>query len=100
MTGADERIQLRNPDPTKKAPRMDRDTYAIVRKTALATLPAKEPGMTWTDFRDTVSARLLRTKGYDSKLNPWWYTHAVKLDLEARGEIKRVGNSPQRLVRG
>lgn len=100
MTPADERIQLRNPDPKKRAPRIGRETYAIVRKVALATLPATEPGMTWTEFRDTVSKRLIRTKGYDRALNPWWYTHAVKLDLEARGEIKRVGRSPQRLVRG
>jgi len=60
MTVADGRIQLRNPDPKKKAPRIDRATYMIVRKVALATLPAKEPGMTWTDLRDTVSARLVR----------------------------------------
>ena len=100
MPAADERIQLRNPDPAKKAPRIDKGTYAIVRRVALATLPARGPGMTWTDFRDRVSARLLHTRGYDRALNPWWYTHAVKLDLEAKGEIKRVGRSPQRLLRG
>jgi hypothetical protein len=29
----------------------------------------------------------------------WWYTTAVKLHLEAIGELKRSGGSPQRLTR-
>jgi hypothetical protein len=99
MTVAAGRIQLRNPDPTKKGARIGRDTYAIVRKVALATLPSKAPGMTLTEFRAKVSKRLLREKGYDQSKSPMWYSMAVKLDLEARGEIKRTGGSPQRLVR-
>ena len=96
---ADERIQLLHPDRTKKAPAIRRDAYVVVRRVALATLPTTEPGMTWTAFRDAVSARLPGTKGWDESLNTWWYTSAVKLDLEARGEIERLGSSPQRLRR-
>ena len=100
MPAAADRIQLRHPDRTKKMPRVDRQTYAVVRRTALATLPRTGPGVTWTEFRDTVARRLARAKGWDRTLNAWWYTTAVKLDLEARGEIKRMPkSSPQRLTR-
>jgi hypothetical protein len=46
-----------------------------------------------------MAKRLLRAKGWDRSLSASWYTMAVKLDLEARGEITRTGGSPQRLVR-
>jgi hypothetical protein len=101
MPASDDRVQLRNPDRTKKGPRIDRGTYAILRKLALATLPAREPGMTLADFRERLAKRLVHTKGYDHEAkSAAWYSMAIKLDLEARGEIKRVGAAPQRLIRG
>jgi hypothetical protein len=93
------RIQLRNPVPGKKGARIPRDQYAIARRAALAVLPAKEPGMALTAFRAKMAKRLLRAKGWDRSLSASWYTMAVKLDLEARGEIRRIGGTPQRLVR-
>jgi hypothetical protein len=91
-------VQLRNPDPKKKGPRMDQGTYAVVRKVALATLPAAGAGLTLEEFRSRLATRLARTKGWDPALSARWYGMAIKLDLEARGELKRSG-SPQRLVR-
>ena len=99
MSAAGGRIQLRNPDPKKRGTRIGADTYAIARRAALATLPAKAPGMTLTDFRATMAKRLVRAKGWDRSLSASWYSMAIKLDLEARGEITRTG-SPQRLIRG
>ncbi len=93
-----EPIQLRNPDPKKKGPRMDADTYALVRAAALATLPRSGAGMTLEEFRGALAKRLLRTKGWDRALSAQWYGMAIKLDLEARGELVRSG-SPQRLTR-
>ena len=92
------KIQLRNPDPSKKGPRLDRDTYAVVRKAALATLPPKGPGLTLAEFRAALATRLASTKGWDPSLSAQWYGMAIKLDLEARGELVRSG-TPQRLVR-
>ena len=92
------KIQLRNPDPKKKGPRMDRSTYALVRGAALATLPAKAPGLTLEQFRSALAKRLGRTKGWDPAMSARWYGMAIKLDLEARGELKRTG-TPQRLTR-
>lgn len=100
MAATAPRIQLRHPDRSKKLPRIDRQAYDVVRRTALATLPTQEPGITWTEFRDEVAKKLERARGWDRSLNRWWYTSAVKLDLEARGEIRRLPkSSPQRLVR-
>jgi len=91
-------VQLRNPDPKKKGPRMARETYALVRMAALATLPASGAGLTLEEFRSKLATRLTRTKGWDPSLSARWYGMAIKLDLEARGELKRTG-TPQRLVR-
>jgi Xaa-Pro aminopeptidase len=91
-------VQLRNPDPKKKGPRMAKTTYAVVRKAALATLSATAPGMTLAEFRAALAKRLDRTKGWDPTLSAQWYGMAIKLDLEARGELKRSG-TPQRLTR-
>jgi hypothetical protein len=99
MAVADERIQLRNPDPKKKGPRIARDQYAIARRVALATLPAKGPGMTLTDFRELMADKLKTAKGWDKAASASWYSMAIKLDLEARCEIKRIGDGPQRLIR-
>ena len=97
---AAERILLRNSDRRKKGARIARDQYDIARRAALATLPATGPGMTLTDFRERVARRLARAKGWDKDASASWYSMAIKLDLEARGEITRVGKAPQRLVRG
>jgi len=98
-TSASAKVQLRNPDPKKKGSRMDKVTYAVVRKAALATLPAKAPGLTLEEFRGALAKRLGQTKGWDKSLSAMWYGMAIKLDLEARGELKRSG-TPQRLTRG
>ena len=98
MAVATDRIQLRNPDPKKKGPRIAKDTYAILRKAALATLPATGQGLTLAEFRGALEKRLNVAKGWDRTKSASWYGMAIKLDLEARGELRRIG-SPQRLVR-
>ena len=50
------------------------------------------------EFRGALAKRLGRTRGWDKKLSAQWYGMAIKLDLEARGELKRSG-TPQRLTR-
>jgi hypothetical protein len=98
MAEAGTRVQLRNPDPKKRGPRMAADTYAVVRAAALATLPRSGDGLTLEEFRTALAKRLLRTTGWDPALSARWYGMAIKLDLEARGLLTRTG-SPQRLHR-
>lgn len=96
MTPTSERVRLRNPDKTKGGPSIDREKYAIVRKAILALVPRADPGITWTSLRDAADERLGRKL---EGSNNWWYTTAVKLHLEAIGELKRSKGSPQRLTR-
>lgn len=94
------KIQLRHPDRTKKMPRVAEDSYAILRRTALSVVPRKEPGITLEEFIDAMAARLPKAKGWDRSASPSWWAMAIKLDMEARGELKRVNKKPpQRLVR-
>jgi hypothetical protein len=93
-------IQLRHPDPSKKTARMASDKYAVARRTVLGIVPADEPGITLDAYLDEVGARLPRVKGWDPSLSARWYAMAIKLDLEARGELKRINKQPpQRLIR-
>src|SRR5262245_55492869 len=98
---AGDRIQLRHPDAKKKMPRMPKEQYALATKAALAVLPKTPPGITLGEFLDGTVARLQKDRRWDASRSPSWYAMAIKLDLEARGELRRVDRkSPQRLVRG
>ena len=95
-----EMIQLRHPDSSKKTARIASDAYAVARRTVLAIVPAKEPGITLNAYLAAVAAKLPMAKGWDPSLSARWYAMAMKLDLEARGELKRINTRPpQRLVR-
>jgi len=97
---ADDRIQLRHPDPNKTNARIARDAYAVARRTVLAIVPAEEPGITLDAYLAEMTTRLPKAEGWDRSLSAGWYAMAMKLDLEARGELTRVNRKPpQRLVR-
>jgi len=97
---AEDLIQLRNPDPKKKMPRMAKDSYAVVHRTALAVLPKKAPGITLKEFLEQMATRLPKVKGWDRSASASWYAMAIKLDMEARGELTRINQKPpQRIVR-
>jgi hypothetical protein len=96
----DDRIQLRHFDPSKKMPRLARDAYAVAHRTVLAIVPRKEPGITLNAYVDEMASRLPKAKGWDPSLSARWWAMAMKFDLEARGELRRVkSRPPQRLVR-
>lgn len=100
MATAEEKVQLRNPDPKKQMPRLPKSTYALARRTAFAVLPKKPPGMALEEFIDEMATRLQKAEGWDRSLSARWWAMAMKLDLEARGEIARINRRPpQRLVR-
>ncbi|WP_053366606.1 DUF6958 family protein [Bacillus sp. FJAT-27245] len=87
------KIQLLNPVPGKKGAAIDELKYLVVKETILTII--NERGIVqFGDLLDEVGNRL---KGsFDG--SPSWYCTAVKLDLEARGEIVRIkGSKPQKL---
>ena len=96
----DDRIQLRNPDPKKSMPRIAKSNYALAHQTALAVLPKRAPGITLEEFLDEMKTPLPKLSGWDDSTSAGWLAMAIKLDLEARGEIKRINDKPpQTLVR-
>ena len=94
----EERVEALHPDPKKKGTTISREMYEAVREAILAAVPGEEPGLRFMDLSREVELRA--PKGLFENASVGWYTTTVKLDLEARGLIKRVpGVSPQRLVR-
>ncbi len=95
-----EHVQLRSPDRAKKMPRLAKASYAALRRVALAVVPKRAPGITLEEFRAAVVKRLPAARGWDCSLSASWWAMAIKLDLEARGEVGRINaRPPQRLAR-
>ncbi|NBD28830.1 MAG: hypothetical protein GVY31_02185 [Alphaproteobacteria bacterium] len=74
--------------------------FDLIRGHILALVDAAGPdGLLWKGLSDEVAARL----NADEKArlgNVGWHTVTVKLELECRGELKRVPKaSPQRILR-
>jgi polynucleotide 5'-kinase involved in rRNA processing len=85
------KIQLKHP-AGKKAVSMDKGKYETLKKALLSLLRAKG---------ETSHTEIIKTITRDFKNNKIkfegsveWHTEWVKLDLEARKEIKRIGESP------
>lgn len=88
-----ERITMNNPNTGRTDGTIAASMYHPVRRAILDAL-AEHDGLRFGDLRAEVEART------DANLwetaSPGWYTTTVKLDLEARGLLRRDG-SPQRL---
>ncbi len=100
---SEDRIQLLNPDPAKSGTTIERTKYDLMRATILAVLNDAGPegvqfmdrkGGGEADFYALVTERI----GAEWQGSVGWYATAVKLDLEARGELERVPKArPQRI---
>jgi hypothetical protein len=78
----------------KQGVNISRDKYEIIRKNIMNVLRANKE-MTFMKLSRAVEKEVRGT--FDGSV--MWYVTTVKLDLEARGEIKRVPNSRPQLVR-
>ncbi len=94
-----ETVATRNPGAGKKPPRVDAERYAAMRAALLAVVPRKGDGIPFASLPSLV-AKVLPEAPFRGASIPW-YVATVKLDLEARGLLRRVpGARPQRLLRG
>ena len=101
----DDKVLALNPDPDKQGTRIDRWKYEAVQKALLEIIPRKgrilpdgDEGVPFGELAKRVKKMLPRKK-LEALGSVGWYTTVVKLDLEARGEIRRVpGSRPQRLT--
>lgn len=82
-----------HPEEGKAGVNISRKKYDLMRETIVAALKERQEP-TFSELGDEVNRRL---EGRFEGSVGWYYT-TVKLDLEARGIVERVGKgSPQRL---
>jgi hypothetical protein len=95
---APETFQALHPDPAKQGPRLRRDHYEVYRTAVLAAVPATPDGVALKGLDERVAEHVPAETLAATKCG--WWTMAVKLDLEARGLIQRIGKpGAQRLRR-
>ena len=86
-----QKIQLLHPQG-KKLARIDVEKYQQIKQAIVTVLDNKE--LTQLELMSGVE-QMLRGKFYGSI---GWYAEGVKLDLEARKVVARVGARPQRYI--
>jgi hypothetical protein len=86
-------VKTLHPDK-KQGVNISREKYDIIRKAIMSTLRANKE-MTFMKLSRAVEKEVHGK--FDGSV--MWYVTTVKLDLEARGEVKRVPNSRPQLVR-
>ena len=85
----DQKIQLIHPDG-KKAVSIDKQKYDVLKKAIISSLNINGQS-THSEILNSISEDFKRYKiRFEGSLE--WYLEWVKLDLEARNEIKRVEN--------
>ena len=86
---------IRTLHPEKKqGVKISREKYEIIRKAILCVLQA-EKEITFMNLSRAVEKEV--NGNFEGSVT--WYVTTVKLDLEARGQIKRVPNSRPQLVK-
>ncbi len=93
-----DRIEVYNLNHPGKSNLVDATKYAAMKAAILATLPAREPGLTIADAASAAKARLSETAFPGGATAGWWFK-CVQLDLEARKIVNRSKSSPLRLWR-
>jgi pyridoxine/pyridoxamine 5'-phosphate oxidase len=85
-------FQTIHPDD-KQGVRIDRKKYDLMRKTILTNIRSRGR-ITFSELASLVGEQL---KGKFDGSVMWYYT-TVKLDMEARGEIRRVPGAKPQLI--
>jgi hypothetical protein len=86
---------IRTLHPEKKqGVNISREKYEMIRKAILCVLQEKKE-ITFMSLSRAVEKEV--NGNFDGSV--MWYVTTVKLDMEARGEVKRVPNSRPQLVR-
>ena len=78
----------------KQGVKISREKYEVIRKAIMTTL-RKQKEMTFMNLSRAVEKEV--KEKFDGSV--MWYVTTVKLDMEARGEIRRVPSSRPQLVK-
>lgn len=88
-----ETIQTLHPDPVKRGVNIEKTKYDSMKNAILETLK-RDGAMPFVELAALLKDQMQGS--FDGSV--MWYFTTVKLDLEARGEIRRVPNTkPQRV---
>ena len=82
-----------HPDPVKQGVRIDKTKYETMRTAIIDVLKAYGR-MTFMELNALVEEKL--NGSFDGSVS--WYFTTVKLDLEARGEVRRVPKSKPQVI--
>lgn len=88
-----ETIRTLHPDK-KQGVNISKEKYEIIRKAIFSTLKQNKE-MPFMKLAQAVAKEMNGT--FEGSVT--WYVTTVKLDMEARGEVKRVPNSRPQLVK-
>lgn len=91
-------VVCETPTPGRQSTRIGRWKYDLVRRAILDAVPDHNEGLAFQDLPGEVARRLSAEEKRDLG-SVSWYTTVVKLDLEVKGQLRRLTGSPQRLVR-
>lgn len=83
-----QKFQTLHPDPSKQGVRVTRATYDVYKSALLQVIPATEEGIAFTALHAAVIPLL--PPAILASTSPGWWVTTVKLDLEARGLIRRT----------
>jgi hypothetical protein len=89
----DARFPAFHPNPAKQGVTIETAKYDLMREAILEVLKARGP----TTFMKLNMAVEEKLKGRFDGSIPWYFV-TVKLDLEARGEIRRVPKSKPQMI--
>jgi hypothetical protein len=93
-----EKVLCRTPTQGKKPTSIAREKFDPIRRAILKVLKANGAGTLFVDLPELVEEELSPTERNIVGSLPWIVT-TVKLELEVRGEIRRLSGSPQRLLK-
>lgn len=88
-----ETIQTLHPDPAKRGVKIEKSKYDLMRDAILGTLK-RDGAMPFMELAALLEDQM--QGAFDGSV--MWYYTTVKLDLEARGEIRRAPNTKPQLV--
>jgi len=88
-----DKIRTLHPDK-KQGVNISKEKYEVIRNAILCVLQTQKQ-MTFMNLSRAVEKEI--HGNFEGSVT--WYVTTVKLDMEARGEIKRVPNSRPQLVR-
>jgi hypothetical protein len=89
------RIEVENVNVPGHRQVVDATMYQAMKRAMLEILPSKPPGLTQTEMRKAVVSHLPSDLFPGGAKAEWW-SKLVRLDLEAKGIVRREDNKPLR----